>query len=319
MAEVKKGFFVDLLDGSFRVMGRTWQTSLLLGAVVFFPPSWFFGWAYGRFFDVLLALARGQGDDLPTALLVRIGFAYLWILLAAIAQGLVTLFVRACVTSHAALVVRGVPSTPFTVIPEVARFRFPRLLGQRVLQGVILGITLTIGMTLTTAAIAGFSALHLTALAVVLGILLGIGTIGAYAWALIRFSLTLESLVIDNAGIEQSLDQSAFLVRGDFWRVLGSILLFGIMVSFASSLIVTPIIFFAGIRAYGDFLRTVATDSDADFNAVLLGLLAGMGRKLGLMAYLQSLLAGFVTPAFMTLMFFALKKRREPAPEETLP
>ena len=50
-------------------------------------------------------------------------------------------------------------------------------------------------------------------------------------------------------------------------------------------------------------------------------LLAGMGRKLGLMAYLQSLLAGFVSPVFMTLLFFALKKRRKssklPAAGET--
>ena len=312
VAEVKKGMFVDLLDGSFHIMGRTWPTSLLLGAILFFPTSWFFGWAYGRFFDVLANVARGSAED-PLGTLALFGKAYFWIILAALAQGLVLLFVRACVTAHAALAVRGKEATPFTIIPEVARTKFLRLLGQRVLQTAILGITLAAGMTLAGAAVGVAIALKAMALAIVLGTILGIGSAAVYLWATVRFSLTLESLVINDAKIEESLDQSALLIRGDWWRVLGCILLFGLMVSFASSIIATPVLFFSSIRQYGEFLRSLLQEKsgNADLNVSLMKLLAGMGRKLGLMAYLQSLLAGFVSPVFMTLLFFALKKRRK--------
>ncbi|MGA2477126.1 MAG: hypothetical protein ABSG63_00060 [Spirochaetia bacterium] len=312
MAEVKKGMLADLLDETFHIMGRTWPTSLLLGAVLFFPTSWFFGWAYGRFFDALARLAQNAGAE-PTSTLVLFGTAYLWILLAALLQALVLLFVRACVTAHAALAVRNVPASPLTIMVEIALSTYPRLLGQRILQGAILVITLTAGMLLTGVAVGVAAALKATALAIVLGIILGIASIGAYVWALVRFSLTLESLVIDGMKIEPSLDQSALLIRGAWWRVFGCILLFGLMVSFASSILATPILFFASIRQYGELLRSLLQESSGEgsFNATLLRLLAGMGRKLGLMAYLQSLLSALVSPVFMTMLFFAMKKRRD--------
>jgi hypothetical protein len=317
VAEVKKGMIADLLDETFHIMGRTWPTSLLLGAVLFFPTSWFFGWAYGRFFNALAPMVQGATED-PTAMLTVFGMAYLWILLAALAQALVLLFVRACVTAHAALAVRDVPASPFTIMAEIVRSTYPRLLGQRVLQGAILVITLTAGMTLTGVAVGVAIALKAMVLAVVLGVVLGIGSIGVYVWALVRFSLTLESLVIDGTRIEQSLDQSALLIRGAWWKVFGIILLFGLMLNFASSIIATPILFFSSIRQYAELLRSLLQEGPADggFNATLLKILGGMGRKLGLMAYLQSLLSALVSPVFMAMLFFAMKKRREPPVQE---
>jgi hypothetical protein len=324
--EVKKGVFVDLLDGTFHVMGSTWPTSLLLGGILFFPTSYLFGWAYGRFFDALSVLARLGSED-PMAILRVFGMAYLWIIIAALAQGLVLLFVRASVTSHAALASRGVAATPFTVIPEIARKKYGNLLAQRFLQWLILSITLTAALTLTGVAVGVAIGLKAMALAIALGVILGIASIGVYLWAAVRFSLTLESLVIDDTKIEQSLDRSAELVHGAWWRVFGYTLLFGLMVSFASSIIATPIMFFSGIREYGEFLRSILSEKSGagSYNATLMKLMAGMGRKMGLFAYIQSLLACFVSPVFMTLLFLEMKKRRAqrdadlPAAEGTAP
>jgi hypothetical protein len=314
VAEAKKGIFVDLLDRSFAVMGRTWPTTLLLGAVLFFPTSWFFGWAYARLFDVLSRTMGAPGKELAGSL-GPLGLAYLWIILAALAQGLVFLFVRACVAAHAVQAVRGRPATPFTVIPGIFREKYPRLLGQRVLQWAIIGVTLAAGSALAGVGIGVPVAFKLYALAVVLGVVLVLGTLVVYAWLSIRFSLTLEAVVVDDAKIEQSLDASAAAIRGDWWRVFAITLLFALMVSFATSLLVTPILFFAGLREYGELLRSMldSRSEPGSFNHTFMRLIAGMGKKIGLMAYLQSLLTSFVTPVFMTLLYLAMKKRRAAA------
>lgn len=311
MPESSKGVFVDLLDGTFHVMAGTWATSLLLGGVLFFPTSYLFGWAYGRFFDALGSITRLGGSD-PMAMLMLLGRAYLWIFVAALAQGLVLLFVRAAVTAHAALAIRGVPANPFTVVPEVLRTKYLLLLGQRLLQWLILSITLSAALTLTGLLVGVAIGLTWTALAIILGVILGSASIGVYLWAAVRFSLTLESLVIDGTKIEESLDNSAALVRRNWWRIFGYTLLFGLMVGFASSIIATPIMFFSSIRQYGDFLRSILSERSGSggFNATLMKLMAGMGRKMGLFAYIRSLIACFVSPVFMTLLFFEMKRRR---------
>ena len=45
------------------------------------------------------------------------------------------------------------------------------------------------------------------------------------------------------------------------------------------------------------------TSGSQDFNAVFLRMLAGVGRRHGIFQYVESLLAAFVTPVFMTLLF----------------
>ena len=55
---------------------------------------------------------------------------------------------------------------------------------------------------------------------------------------------------------------------------------------------------------------------DHGFNQVFFRLLAGLGRKLGILQYIQSLIACLVTPVFMTLFFLELKR---PRPEAETP
>ena len=92
------------------------------------------------------------------------------------------------------------------------------------------------------------------------------------------------------------------------------------MVSFASSLIGTPIVFFSTIRQLIQALQEIMRDTSGsqDFNAAFLRMLTGLGRRLGILQYVESLMAAFVTPVFMTLLFVRLKKEAgpEPAPLE---
>ncbi len=313
MAEAKKSVFVELLDGTFNLISRTWLTSLILGGVLFIPSSFVFGWAYSRFLGSIKDMAGLAGED-PGPILLALGLGYLWILLAVLLQGFIALFVRACVTEHAARAVRGEPARTFEVALHVLKHRYGRLIGQRAVQLTILSITLSGVMLVTSLAIGIPAALDAPVIAAVLGVLLGLAGIAFVIWLAVRYTVTLESLVIDNTSIDQSIDQSMALVRHRWWHVFGWTLLFGLMVSFASSLIATPIMFFSTIRQFIHALETILREpsNSREFGSVFLGLLAGLGRRLGILQYVESLLASFVTPVFTTLLFLELKKPQEP-------
>jgi len=315
VADSKKEGFVDLLDRTFSLISKTWMTSLTLGAVLFIPTSVMFGWAYGSLFDAVRGTAgMGEGDNI--SVLKSLGFGYLWIVLAALAQALVFLFVRACVTDHAARAARGEQVKTVDVVVRVITRRYAPLLGQRLLQALILSITLG-GVSLVVGIGVGiFAGLKLIVPAAIVGAVLGLAGLCLLIWLSVRFMVTLESMVIDGTRIEQSIDQSMVLVRHRWWRVFGYTLLFGLMVSFASSLIGTPIVFFSTIRQFIRTLQEIMRDTSGsqDFNAVFLRILGGLGRRLGILQYVQSLMAAFVAPVFMTLLFLRLKAEAEPEP-----
>jgi len=316
VAEAKKGDFADLLDGTFTMISRTWMTSLILGGVLFIPTAFLFGWAYSAFFDSIKEMAGGMARENPTSGLLAFGLGYLWILLAALAQGLVFLFVRACVTEHTARAVRGEATNTFSVAAHVIRNKYAQLLGQRVLQMIIVSITLSAVVLIVSLAIGALLAIKLTGLAILAGILFSLAGLAVVIWLSVSYRVTLESLVIDGTRIEQSLDHSLALVRPRWWRVFGYTLLFGLMVSFASSLIGTPIMFFATIRQFIHALEALVRESSGprSFNQVFLRLMAGLGRRLGILQYVQGLISAFVTPVFMTLLFLELKKPPAPQP-----
>lgn len=310
MAGSNKGAFADLLDGTFGMLSRTWLTTLSLGGVLFIPTSFFIGWSYGTLLDAFKGFSPAESQD-PAAILVPLGIAYLWLVLAALVHGLVYLFVRACVTEHAARTARGETAAPGAVAAFILRGRYARLLGQRVVQMMILSITLGAATVVAAAGIGIAMALDSTLLAVLVGAAFGAAGLGVFTWIAVRYMVTLESLVIDDAGIEQSFDHSMALVRRRWWRVFGYTLLFGLMVSFASSIIATPVMLFSNIREYMHSLELLLKGnwSDRSFNQVLMQLFAGLGRRLGILQYVQSLLGSLVTPVFMTLLFLDLKKQ----------
>jgi hypothetical protein len=310
VADSKKGMLADLFDGTFRTLPRTWVTAVLCGGVLFLPGALLYGWSFGRLLDLLGDLAT-EGDAL--APLLSLGLAYLGLLAAGLVQGFATLFVRACVTEQTARVVRGETAALTDVLRHVFLHRFGKLIGQRALQYAILGVTGGVAAFILGAAI-GFGRLLASPLIpVLIGVLIFVGAWVVVAWFSVRWSVTLEAVVIENVKVEESLDRSSLLVRGAWWRVFGYTILLGLMVSFAVSLIATPLVFFATIRSYARFLAGLRSGLDAsdDLPALLRSLFSGMGGRFAILMYLQGIFAVVVTPVFMTLLFLGLRDRTD--------
>ncbi len=306
----------DLFDGTFRLIPRTWVTAVLCGGVLFIPDALLYGWSFGRLLDLLGDLVT-DGASLQT--LLPLGLAYAGLLAAGLVQGFAMLFVRAGVTEQTARVVRGESAPLHEVLRHVFFCRYGRLIGQRALQYTILGVAGGSASFVLGAAIGLGRVLPSPLLPVLVGVLLFVGAAVVVTWFSVRWSVTLEAVVIENVKIEESLDRSSLLVRGAWWRVFGYTILLGLMVSFAVSLVATPLVFFATIRSYARFLSGLLSGSDSweDMPALLKSLFSGMGARFAILLYLQSIFAVVVTPVFMTLLFLGLRERTDqPGAEE---
>jgi hypothetical protein len=318
------GTFAGLIDGTFGLLRQTWATTLVCGGIAFLPAAALYGWAYDRLFAAYARVVPAVQDASLNPVFALAG-VFLWILPAALLQGLAALFVRSCVTARAAAAVRGEGVSVGAIAARVIRRDGARLVGQRVLQGLVYAGVFTATSILAAIAVAvggGLDAvpdttwrpLGLFFLSCAAGLVAG-------AWLWVRFSLTLESVVIDGARAGQSLGLSASLVRRGWWRVFAYRLLFALMLGFAATLVATPIVFFATIGAYARYL-TEMVQGTADSGS-LLDMVRAMGSglpvRLAVFRYLQSLLDAFFTPVFMTLLYFAMKRRQAVASRPAAP
>jgi hypothetical protein len=313
-----RGGFATLLDGTFGLLGRTWATALACGAVVFLPAAVLYGWAWQRLFsayaDVFSAVAAAGVSPIAA-----LGGMAVPMLVAALAQGLATMFVRACVTARAASALRGERVSPALTAGRVLRRFGARLLGQRALQGLLYAAVFTatvIAAVIGLAVAGGFrDGSASTGVAIALFIAFYLAGIAAWVWMWARYSFTLEAVVIDGARATQSFSLSASLVRRGWWRVFGNRLLFALMLGFAASLVATPIVFFATIKAYARYLAGILEGS-ADTDSLLemiqtMG--SGLPLRLAILVYLQGLLNAFFAPVFMTLLYIERKRRASEA------
>jgi hypothetical protein len=311
--------FSDLLNNTIRLVGKTWKTSLLVGGLAFLPGLFLLSVAYHDLFGTLGAvignLAHSGADALGA-----LGRVYARFSVAMVIVLLLTLYVRACVFTHAMEAVAG----RLPAVRETARRVFQgfylRLILQRLLILIILtgiavggGVVATIaGVTLSLVSAPG--ALAGAVIALVVGAALALAL-----WLSVRYSVALEALIADDLKPSQSLGASMALVAGNWWRVLGRTLLFGIMVAFAVSVASFPVVGVAVLPAYARMFEQILAEGGAvpDF-ADILPMYASMSTGLAVAAYLQSLLAGFVSPVFMGLLYLDLGARSV-ASEDSIP
>ena len=80
----------------------------------------------------------------------------------------------------------------------------------------------------------------------------------------VRWSMALPALLLEDQPVTAAIGRSWRLVRGSFWRVLGILVLTGILVSVASSVITVPLVVISALLdtgqevPYGNFGITLA-------------------------------------------------------------
>ncbi len=311
----------DLLDNSFKMMKHTWKTSLFLSLVCLLPLSALTGWGTARFLGGLAGLIGAGGEpDLSFFL------GYLRLLLAVLGAslllGLAAVFVHAAVGAHVAAVASGRSLEPWEAAGLAGRrFFLPSLLQNLVRQALVggsfvilfsvaglLGALAASGRPFLAAGIIGAAA------AVVLGAALSI-------WLSVLLHFGPQAVVFDEEGVFGSLQASARLVRGSWWRLLGISLVVSIVMSFAVGLATLPFTGVAMLPLVSRMVNLALGDSFelADLAEVFRRSVVGIAVGTAGSTFLQAALGAFFLPAFYGLFFIDLKVRKGELPENRGP
>jgi hypothetical protein len=122
---------------------------------------------------------------------------------------------------------------------EAWRIALPRL--PAILGAVVLTALCVIGPWAVVAVLAVVLALaHLAPAAIAVGVIGGIASICLTIWFSVMLSLATPAVVLERQGPARALARSWRLVRRSFWRVLGILLLAGIVVAIASFILQLP-------------------------------------------------------------------------------
>jgi hypothetical protein len=212
------------------------------------------------------------------------------VLLAVLVQGILAGLLTAVIG-------RGVLGHRITIRQawQMAAPRLPALIGATfAVLGLLVGVWAVLGLVLLVMALAG----------VPTAVIVGVGVLGAFpeiavtVWFGVMLSLAAPAVVLERQGPLRSLRRSWQLVRRSFWRVFGILLLAGLIVVLANSILELPFIAAGVLAGFGDALSGHAP-----------------GLAVTLVAAVGSIVAGTVTrpisAGVVVLLYMDMRMRKE--------
>jgi hypothetical protein len=143
--------------------------------------------------------------------------------------------------------------------------------------------------------------LHLTPVAILLGVLGGIGAVVFEILLVIRLSLTLPAVVLERISPVDAIRRSWHLTRGSFWRLFGILLLTAIIVGVAADVLTIPFTVLEVVIGGGSAgLFSVATTTSAA--ALIVGAIGSI---------LAATVTRPISAGVNVLLYLDLRMRRE--------
>lgn len=216
------------------------------------------------------------------------------------------------------------PENPERTPLDAVKTFFPRVLGALLIQGLIF-----LGLTIVFMVLIGlFAYLSQTigaeGLFILLIVLLVLAYIGASIWMFLSFSFSPFHIVMEDMKAWESIKASVRLVKKQWWRLFGITFLFSMILSFALSMVTSPLVFLGIMPSFSNILTYSTMNSSVDEVEMLLAMVESLqsGSFIVIMS-LVSLLQSFVQLVFMTLFrsffFTDLKiKKKEWTPGEAI-
>ena len=241
----------ELFDGTFKILKTTWKNTLLISALCFLPLSALFSISLNIFIGrVLESTSFNVFENIQriSPLLSSILLAALFFILIFL---IATIFTRAVIVLNTFQVAHKKETTLKELVITVFREKLGKLLLQTLLIIAFFYILILLGGT-----IIGIFSLIIKSLPfsnIILTIIY-IAFIGFNIWFFISFSFVVEIMIYEDITVVKSIIRSFNLVKSNWWRILGIIVITNIALFFAISIISGPIIFFTMAPSSAKFL-----------------------------------------------------------------
>jgi hypothetical protein len=180
---------------------------------------------------------------------------------------------------------------------QIAAPRLPALIGAVfALIGILIGLWVVLLVIVLVLYLAGAP----TGTLIAVGVLGSLPTLAATVWLWIRFSLATPAVVLERQGPIQSLRRSGQLVKRSFWRVFGILLVAGLIVAIAGSILKVPFSLAGGLS------------TTVNFSGHRIGGASVMGTLIGAVG---AIVAGTVTrpiaAGVIVLLYMDMRMRKE--------
>ncbi|HUX50901.1 MAG TPA: hypothetical protein VMW73_08890 [Spirochaetia bacterium] len=302
--------FADFFDRTFKMIGHTARTTFLVS----FPPYVVIA-ALGaavsvRLVHAAIPLAIELDKPVHSAQFEPLIGPALWLLLLSLLSAAVGMFISAAITLHAAQVSSGrTRGSIGEIVASTWNRYFPRILLQGLLKAVIFVGILVVGFTPAVLfVVIAASVANPPVIWFLLAATAYFATIVLLTWIAVLLALSSQAIVFDDDSVFGGLRRSAYLVRGNFWRLFATILLSQIIFSFSIGLVTYPII--------GGAMMSHVTDLSAatnDYSGIIqstLQMLGEAGPAYAIAGVIQAVLYQLFFPVLWSLFYIDLKVRK---------
>lgn len=296
----------DLFDRWFKLIGKTWLRSLILALIILGPASLIFAICMDSAFGQCAAMIDYDAGNFESMDFTPFIELIVWFVIGLKLFFLGTIGATVAITAVSCAEMTGKPLSWQDAVRTAFAMPFWRIIGQYILLGFGFGILVGIPYALIIAGIAAES--------------VGLGLFGGFLLMLllpgviylaINFAFIVPATVAEDETVIGAFRRSWNLVRGNWWRTLGILILMSITVSFAVSIIMTPfyvIVMWDFFQSYFEMLSSMGGgEPDPAFAREML---ASMGFAFGIVNAIASIAQVIVAPLYSVVMYYDLRARK---------
>ncbi len=299
----------DIFDKIFKLIGKTYSKSLLIGAIILLPAGIILYFGVNEFFSMFKDFPTDGQEIDPDEIFEYFGFFKsiglysLSILLFSLATLVVTMgvIIIGC---------REVDENPISYYESLSETFSNKSL--RLLRFYLL-IFLVVAAVMVIAFI--FMAISFAVDFILLKVFGVLSIITGYCvviYLAILWSFGPVAIGYENLNVIDSFKRSAQLVRGNWWRVFGIIFLFSVLAQFALSLVTTPLSFIVFWDFFVEMFSLIGSNpADFEPTEMFKDLFASMGGRFTIIMVISSIANLVVTPLIYVVLYFDLKIRKK--------
>lgn len=306
----------EIFDRLFRLIGKTWLKNLIIAGMFLIPAGLIMGIAADIGSSQLADMLHDRDFTeqwSPENVSTLIGFAA-WFAVGALLLSLGSVAATVSITVLSCSEMSGESLSWQEALSRTFYSRLLKVIGQSILEGLLIGALIVIPYLLIIIGVAADS----IAIGFLGGVLLMVSLVGA-VYLGISFAFCVPIIAWEDADIIGSFKRSWQLVRQNWWRTFGILILMSIMVSFAVSIVMTPfylLAFWDFFKNYFHMIESIgAGEPDASF---VVEMVRSLGFGLGIVSGIASIAELLVAPLYSVVMYFDLRARHgEFAPPST--
>ncbi len=296
----------DIFDRWFKLIGATWLRSLILSAILLGPAAIIFAIAIDNGFDEILRMTGQTVDEFdPEKMYSLVGFL-VWFTMGML------IFLAGTVAATVSITITGCsemsdrPISWQDALRTTFSLRLARVFGMYILEFLGFGLLIAVPYALLIAGIAVESLL----LGLAGGILI-FPALAGVTYLVVGIAFSVPAIAWEETAIIEGFRRSWALVRGNWWRTLGILIVMSLVVSFAISIIMTPLYIVALWGFFQSYFEMLGSLGNGEPDpAIARDMLASFGFAFGVVNAVSSIAQVMVAPLYMVVMYFDLRARR---------